>query len=165
MAAGVVKGLTLSGFTHIMQNPAKPNHFFLQPSVAAANAYAMLFPVRLDSVVTDYIPGATYVAGGAPLQSVIDGASPGDTIRLSQGVYTDLTVNKHLKLIGAGSGSDPASSTIVRRSTGGAAIALSGSGLSDADPILLKNLRVEPMGDYGINLGNAQYVRFEISPS
>ena len=36
----------------------------------------------------------------------------------------------------------------------GNVVTITGSGASDADPLLLKNLRIEPQGTVGINLGN-----------
>jgi len=162
LVSKVVKNLTLPGYTHVVQNPAKPNHFFLQPSAAAAAAFAATFPNPAASRITSYVPGATYVAAGSTLQSLIDAAAPGDTLLLSPGLYTqDITVSTHVKLVGSGSGSDPATATILRRTSTGSAVVLSGSGQSNSDPILLKDLRIEPMGQYGINMGNAQYVRLE----
>jgi hypothetical protein len=151
---GVVKSITISGFTHVVQNPAKPNHFYLQPSAAAANTAANAFPNPALSLITAYMPGVSYVASNAPLQTVINAASVGDTLLLSPGLYTqNITIDKHLKLIGAGSGSDPATNTVLRPATGNV-VTIAGSGVSDSDPLLLKNLRVEPQGTFGINVGN-----------
>ena len=139
-----------------------PSQFFLQPSAAAAAAAAAAFPNPAASVVSEYVPGATYVALGANLQNVINAADPGDTIRLSQGLYTqNISIDKHLKLIGAGSGSDPAKDTILHP-TSGNVVVITGSGVSNSDPILLKNLRVETTGSgLALTCATPSFVRFE----
>lgn len=93
---------------------------------------------------------------GGMIQGEIDNAQPGDTVLVKAGLYEEnLTVNKHVKLVGAGSGSDTASNTVIRQvspSNYSAAVLLSGSGASVADPLLLEHLRIELAGWYGIHI-------------
>ena len=133
---------------------------FDRKAVALANAAT--FDVRPYS----YTSGSYFIDNarriGGLIQPQIDIAAAGDTVLVGKGLYVeDITASKHVKVIGVGSGSDSTTNTVLRRAVGGSAFVLSGNGTSNSDPILLKNLRIEPMGQYGINLGNAQYVRIE----
>ena len=86
------------------------------------------------------------------IQRGIDAATAGDTVNVSAGTFNEsVAVNKHVSLIGAGSG---ASDTVVS-ATGGSdgVLQLSASGLSAIQPVLLKDLRVEPIGKAGISVG------------
>ncbi len=135
---------------------------FDRAAVTLVGASLPSFDVRTYSYPNSYGVFNNVRRIGALVQPEIVNAAPGDTILIDDGLYVeDLTVNKHIKLVGAGSSSDAVTNTVLRRSTGGSALALSGNGASNSNPILLKDLRIEPMGQYGINLGNAQYVRLE----
>lgn len=113
---------------------------------------------------------------GVLIQPAIAAAQPGDTIKVSVGLFTEnVTVDKHVKLIGTGSGSDPAANTVLRLATAGgstmeAVVTITGSGLADENPLLLKSLRGEPLGEVGIGLGvvgnwnavqSVNYIRLE----
>ncbi len=133
---------------------------FDRKAVALANAAT--FDVRPYSYMSGSSPIDNARRIGGLIQPQIDIAATGDTVLVGKGLYVeDITANKHVKVIGVGSGSDSTTNTVLRRAVGGSALVLSGNGTSNSDPILLKNLRIEPMGQYGINLGNAQYVRIE----
>lgn len=84
---------------------------------------------------------------GDSIQAAIDAAAAGDTIQIAAGTYEqNIVVNKHVKLVGAGN------TTIIRRATaGGAAITVTASGTAD-DYLLLKDLRIEPASEFGIDI-------------
>lgn len=120
--------------------------------------------VRAYSYTTTYGLMTNVRQIGGLIQPEIDHAQPGDTVLIKAGLYEEnLTVNKHVKLVGAGSGSDPATSTVIRRvpgTAGSAAVVVAASGQSNDNPLLLANLRLEPNGSYGINAGsNVSYLR------
>ena len=100
---------------------------------------------------------------GAVIQGEADNAYSGDTILAKPGQYTEnITINKPINLIGSGSGDDSSENTILRKNTNSAIITLSASGTASA-PILLKDLRIEPVGVYGINvpIGSVEYITLE----
>ena len=91
---------------------------------------------------------------GALIQPEIVNAVPGDTVLVDSGLYAEnLVIDKQVKLVGDGSGSDPAANTVLRPATGNV-VTITGAGVSDDNPLLLKSLRIEPQGTVGINLGN-----------
>ena len=94
-------------------------------------------------------------AGGCytSIQAAIDAASDGAIIQVASGIYTEnITLNKRLQIIGAGS------STVITQTAAGAGdtkigvVQLAASGTSSF-PVLLKNLRIEPVGMAGISVG------------
>lgn len=98
-----------------------------------------------------------YITPGCTIQTAIDVASTGDTINLTAGVFTEnITIDKQISLIGAGS---EATDTVITQDTAGAGdtkvgvVQLTGSGVSAAQPLLLQDLRIEPIGMAGISVG------------
>ncbi len=88
---------------------------------------------------------------GTPLQDAIDGAAPGDTIRLAAGGYPEsITITKPLRLSGPrGSHLDdkPPAATIAAGCTGVA------TGITvAADDVKLSDLRVITFTEYGIDV-------------
>jgi len=97
------------------------------------------------------------------IQGAINQASAGDTINIAAGTYSEnITVNKRLSLIGAGSGNDPAANTIVTKSSG-AVFLLATSGNSAADALLIKNMRVKPVHvkAFYINDAAVSYIKLD----
>ncbi|GAK58872.1 VCBS protein [Candidatus Vecturithrix granuli] len=92
------------------------------------------------------------------IQEAIDLVT-GSTIYVAAGTYEEnINVNTSVEIIGAGSGDDPASNTIITQTTAGAGetkigvVQLSASGTS-GNPILLQDMRLEPVGMAGISVG------------
>ncbi|KYC49327.1 MAG: Pectate lyase superfamily protein [Candidatus Methanofastidiosum methylothiophilum] len=108
-----------------------------------------------SSIFTKEISCTTItVTPGQSIQNAINSASPGDVIFLSSGIFTEnFTINKRVSIVGSGD------STILRRSTNNPVIRVTSSGVSGA-PILLKSLRIEPEGRYGIEIPNGQSVSY-----
>jgi hypothetical protein len=111
---------------------------------------------------------------GSPWQTIqfaIDNAAVvnGDIIYIAAGTYNEtVTLNKRVSVIGAGSGTT--GGTIITKSGGAnGAINLVASGLSAIDPILIKNIRIQPTGAAGISVGvftqatntNVSFVKLE----
>jgi hypothetical protein len=85
-------------------------------------------------------PGSVY----ATIQAAIDAATVGDTILVLPGTYAEnLSVGKPLTIIGAGSGDDPATSTIVTAAAAGSpTIGYTAGGADAANRQTLRNVRV-----------------------
>jgi len=106
--------------------------------ILVASYTAMLF----DTIVS---PGA-----GTPIQDAIDAATTttGDVIYIEPGTYTEnngqVTINKRISLIGAGSGDDPATNTILNSNAplGVNPIHISTGGASATSRVGVRNLRV-----------------------
>ena len=133
--------------------------------IFAMPAFAADWDVSGDAGCSD-ATGSPYYCH---IQAAIDKSAPGDTIKVHPGTYAEnLVIAKHIKLVGAGSGSDPASSTVLQPPSG-IVVTITGSGESDSNPLLLKSLRIKPQGTVGINLGNTDlqaaqtmsYIRLE----
>ena len=150
-----VKNVTI-GMTHMVQNAAvKPNHFFLQPSPTAAQTFANAFTPGTPVITA--LPAApfSFGLGGGGLQDLLNG---GGTIVLGVGVFDTnptFNINVPVQLIGAGSGPDPLTNTILRETAGAfAVVSINASGASAANPLLLKDLRIEPKDQMGITFHN-----------
>lgn len=96
----------------------------------------------------------------ATIQEGIDAASDGNTIEIALGTYSEnININKRLTIIGAGSDSDPSYNTIITQNTTGSGdahlgvVQLNASGNSAAEPIILQDIRIEPVGMGGIHVG------------
>jgi len=99
-------------------------------------------------------PGGTDGCSSS-IQAAINLAADGDIITIAAGTYAgNITINKRVSLIGSGSGNDPAANTIVTQASN-PVFRLAASGNSAADPILIKNLRVNPVLVAGFYIDNA----------
>ncbi|HUW20328.1 MAG TPA: right-handed parallel beta-helix repeat-containing protein [Sedimentisphaerales bacterium] len=91
------------------------------------------------------------------IQGAVDAATDGNSIRVLVGTYNEnIDVNKRLEITGQGSGTD---GTVVIQSAAGAGdpkigvVQLNSSGLSNTQPLLLKDIRVEPHDMAGFSIG------------
>jgi hypothetical protein len=101
---------------------------------------------------------------GTDIQTEITQGLTGDIVLVAEGIYAgDITVDKRLAIVGAGSGADPAANTILHKGVSGPVVTLAASGSSDAQPVLLKDLRIEPVHCYGVNVasGAVAYVKLD----
>jgi LPXTG-site transpeptidase (sortase) family protein len=110
--------------------------------------------VPVSAATITVCPAGPPTCDHATIQAAITAAAVGDTITVAAGTYTEnINITKRLKIIGAGS------TTIITQTAAGAGdsrvgvIQLSASGASAADPILLQNLRVQPVSLAGISVG------------
>jgi len=101
-----------------------------------------------------------YITPGCSIQAAIDAANSGYTINVAAGLYTEnIDVNKYVEIVGAGSGNDLVSNTIIAQNPAGAGdtkigiIQLSASGNSETSPILFRDIRVAPDGMAGFSVG------------
>jgi uncharacterized repeat protein (TIGR01451 family) len=122
----------------------------------------------------DVVNGSDGFGGTSPsdakktIQAGINQVSAGGTVIVAAGVYPEnLTVNKHIHLIGAGAGSsactaDPGTAATVLRPASGVIITISASGV-DGDPLLLQDLRIEPTvaNQTGIALTTANHSKLD----
>lgn len=106
-----------------------------------------------DILVATYIEmlADTRVNSGpslTPIQDAIDAAATGDVIYIEPGTYTEnngqVTINKRVTLIGAGSGDDPATNTIISSSAPGDLnpIHISTGGASATSRVAIRNMKV-----------------------
>ncbi len=125
----------------------------VEGSITAGSLAANVEEVRLQqdiNVARENLSGtATLVevqSDSASIQDAIDLVS-GSTINVAAGTYNEaLIVDEHVTIIGAGSGDNPLVDTIVDGTGLGdvaALVAISASGVSDADRLELMNLRVQ----------------------
>ena len=103
----------------------------------------------VSAATLNVCPTCTYT----DIQSAINAASAGDTISVSAGTYAEnINIDKQLEIIGAGN------ATIITQNSAGAGdshigvVQINASGTA-ANPILLQNLRIEPVGMAGISVG------------
>ncbi|HPF70723.1 MAG TPA: hypothetical protein PLQ13_08650, partial [Candidatus Krumholzibacteria bacterium] len=149
--------VSTADFGALTGNNMNPAAVAYVPTVALAQT-GVLGTDPVNGWVIDRADGSFAVAAGMIIQAAIDAASPGDVINVTAGTYTEaLTVNKHVSIIGAGSAAG--TGTVITQTAAGAGdsqigvVNLAASGASALDPILLRSLRIEPVGISGLNVG------------
>lgn len=151
----------LTAFTHttgVSTNAYREQYYPNQASAVAVAVFA-----GPTGWVKNRSNGHYYVEVPMMIQAAIDAASSGDVIDVAAGTFTEaLNYNKHVDLIGAGSGANPVSNTIIAQ-TSASVITVSASGVSSADPILLKDLRLRPTFTNGIAIqsGSVSFVKLD----
>ena len=96
---------------------------------------------------------ATCFESTTPIQAAINFAVPNEIIHIEAGLFNEaVTVNKSVTLQGVGSGSDPASNTVIRSS--GHAVTITASGDSALQPLTLANLRIQGPGSAGVYINS-----------
>jgi hypothetical protein len=88
----------------------------------------------------DSFGGDTPSSAKATVQTAVTQVNVGGDVIVAAGVYTEnVIINKHVSIIGAGSGSDPATNTILREDNNGAVVTLQApaTGASAMGPLLL----------------------------
>ena len=97
---------------------------------------------------------ATCFESTTPIQAAINFAVPNEVIYIEAGLFNEaVTVNKSVTLQGVGSGSDPASNTVIRSS--GYAVTITASGDSALQPLTLANLRIQGPGSAGVYINSS----------
>jgi len=89
------------------------------------------------------------------IQDAIDSVytKNGDSIQIKPGIYNEnISLHKNVSLVGAGIGQDPLTNTIIRQASESAVVTLSASGTSSTQPLTLKNIRIEPTQNAGIEI-------------
>ena len=95
------------------------------------------------------------------IQRGIDVAADGWTVNVGPGIFTEnIVVNKRVEIVGRGSASDPAGNTILRKASNVRVVKLESSGLDSANPVTLRDLRVEPEDVYGLEIHNGTTVQY-----
>ena len=125
---GPVTALNLTGFGYVVHNTTdQPNHFYFQPTLAAANAVAAGFPTPLASHVW-VNSTAGQLGPWNSIQQAIDNATAGDTINLGPGLWDEsVTIDKAITLNGVGSDSTELDNTIVGSAAAPAVFSLEAS--------------------------------------
>ena len=96
-------------------------------------------PASAGTITVDPGGGGDYTT----IQDAINNATPGDTISISAGLYVEnIMIDRHVKLIGAGSDADSASNTIITPFDPMTTVDIAASGISAADPLLLQDIRI-----------------------
>lgn len=156
---------------YVKDNPSNTNNATVHLNVLDGNVlennpvdFFIEGPDASISLNADMVGPFMWNVKNTSIQAIIDESRDGDTIVILPGLYEEtLTINKRVKLIGSGNGTDPTVDTILRKPTGSAAsiVTVSASGLSVDEPLLLQDIRIEPQNVYGINLSSLQYLKLD----
>jgi len=128
-----------------------------------SNSKALLILTVLLLSTTSFAVISTGVkANPGVIQDMINSASPGATVVVPAGLYLEnIIINTRIILQGAGSGSDPATNTIIQSATSSKpVITLLRGGDSPTDRMIIKDLQVTGAGPYSAgNSGSGITVR------
>jgi hypothetical protein len=106
-----------------------------------------------DGIGTGFDPVAYGFNTFTSIQAGIN-AVTSSTVYVNAGTFTEnININKHISLIGSGSGNGGTIITFTPGDYKVGVIQLSASGVSSANPILIKDIRVQPVGMAGISVG------------
>ncbi|GAP10825.1 protein containing conserved repeat domain [Bellilinea caldifistulae] len=161
----VIRNFTQNEFAYVVRSTAASQYIYYQKTKQSALGLINADPVTFKptAAIQQLSDGSFHVLDTMKIQSAIDLAEAGGIIYIEPGVYTEnITINKQIRLNGAGSGENSNSNTILRKNTNAAVVTLAASG-TQGSPILLKDFRIEPVGVYGINVpsGTVEYVSLE----
>ncbi len=121
-------------------------------ALAADGSYQPFTYVEEIATGDHFVAPKNTAAVDMSIQAAIDYAASGITVNVYAGTFTEnVDVTEHVKIIGAGSG---IGGTIITE-TGGSdgVVDLMASGVSAADPLLLQDLRIQPVGKAGVSVG------------
>ncbi|KAA3656069.1 MAG: T9SS C-terminal target domain-containing protein, partial [Calditrichaeota bacterium] len=163
-------GYSLHGTQDDAPNQIRINFFTNESDALTAGASAPSFGHFIaDRYVRD-LSDDSFIVGNdgvnpMSIQTAIDAASAGDVIHVKAGTFTEnITVDKKLSIIGAGSGASDATNSVLKKSTNTAVVSLTGSGSSAVDPLLFQDVRIEPVNVIGIDIGaglSVSYVKLD----
>ena len=129
-------------------------------------AEALAFGVTLNakfgntkSVVKETVSSDMFVGLGLSIQEAINACDVGHTVNVEAGTYTEnITIDKFVNLAGVGE------TTILQKLSTAPIVTITGSGSSNAEPLTLSDLRIEPDKCYGIIFpdgASSQYICFD----
>lgn len=132
---------------------------FSDAKTASVNFANLYFGGILDNFAIWSVSEATYyVDPDFKINTAIQLSEDSGKIKLLEGTFLEnVALNKPVIIIGSGSGNDPDLDSIVTSpltfDSKVGVFQVSASGLSESNPILLQDLRVEPRGQAGISIG------------
>ncbi len=145
-------------FPVMVTNPLSPDQFmFTDAAGQAALVAAVNTKFGNSDAAAVTVGGKIHLATPAfTINAAITAAAAGDTILLSPGTFAEnVNVNKFVRIIGGGD------SSLVELGNTTGLVSVGASGPSASDPLLLRNFRVEPDQQYGLNLGSVQHVKID----
>ncbi len=158
--------ITVTGYEYTVRNTTfrepntdSPGYTIFDDTLANAITRALSFTGHVHhSSIRQIATGQLIVVPGLSIQAAIDAAAPGDIIDVAAGDYTEnILVNKRVALVGEGSGTDPLDNTVLHSAPPVDAylgtIQISGSGLSELEPVLFKDFRVAANGIAAFSIG------------
>ena len=89
------------------------------------------------------------------IQAAINDAKADDIVNVHEGTFVEnINVNKRLTIDGTGSGTNPATDSILTPAVGGATpvVSITASGASPSNPLLIKDMHIGVSGNHGIEV-------------